>query len=83
MVYTELYLRIWRENHNSEYVAMDNLLADIILEMWQRANYAIHLSEAYPNLGLSDSAAAAHVPELIGEIDLVRAKVGPTLTIHK
>jgi hypothetical protein len=63
MFYVETYLAIAREEHPDDYDAIlaDPGHVDLILDVWDRAEHWLALSEAYPELGLDDEAIAEWV----------------------
>lgn len=78
MYYVELYLALARTVHPGDYAA---ILADeghrrMITLVWDRAEYLLRQTEAFPALGLRDEELTNRVysPELVSEIQRVRQR---------
>lgn len=76
MLYVELYLQIAREDHPDDY---DEILADadtveLILTIWDRAEYWLEVTANSPELGIDDDKIEGFVydPQYLGEIDRLR-----------
>lgn len=83
MVYTELYLKVYREQHSDQYTKLNNQFIDSILVLWERANFALRLAEQYGSLGMNDQRIRPIVEQYRSEIELVRSKVRPHLLISR
>ncbi len=76
MLYTELYLKIAREDHPADYAA---ILADadqvqVVLDVWDRAEYWLEITKNESSLGIDDAMIEGHVydPANLEEITRLR-----------
>jgi hypothetical protein len=76
MFYVGTYLAIAREEHPGDYEAIlaDSGHSDVILDVWDRAQYLLDLTADHPELGISDDQIAelAFDPDNVAEIDALR-----------
>jgi len=83
MLFTELYLKVCRENHYDKYAAIDNKLADAVTLLWNRAETALRIAEQYPQLGVGDASVYSYVAQYRSEIEAMANKVAPRMTISR
>jgi hypothetical protein len=76
MWYVELYLKIAREEHPADYEAIlaDPAHVELILAIWDRAEYWLVITEGHPELGIDDDRIAelTYAPENLDEIGRLR-----------
>ena len=76
MLYVELYLKIAREEHPSDYDAIlaDGAQVQVILDVWDRAEHWLAITESESSLGIEDAFIAGHVydPANLEEITRLR-----------
>ncbi len=76
MWYVETYLKIAREEHTADYRAIQNDPAhvEMILTVWDRAEYWLEVTADEPGLGIDDDALKARVYEAdnLDEIERLR-----------
>lgn len=76
MWYVELYLKIAREEHPADYDAIlaDPAHVEVILAIWDRAEYWLDVTADHPELGIDDDriAGLTYAPENLEEIGRLR-----------
>ncbi len=76
MWYVETYLKIAREDHPDDYdeILADQGHVDLILDVWDRAEYWLEITDGDDSLGIDDDEIAelTYDPDNLAEIDRLR-----------
>jgi len=76
MWYVETYLKIAREDHPDDYddIVADNATVDVILDIWDRAEFWLEVTDGDDSLGIDDDEIAelTYDPDNLEEINRLR-----------